>query len=108
MSEQAVTVDAIIARIEAQITASDLWDPPNGVGCTFRVWDGKCSDMPASRTQGDYVVIERIDWNGERVRLLPETRDRIVVALEATASFDWSQADEARAVLVASGLWEGD
>jgi hypothetical protein len=100
-----MTVDEIIRRIEEHLT-TELFDPANKVGDNFIVWCGEPSDNPSSRDYADHITIHNIVWDDGQAKahLLPEDRDRIIEALRRTASFPgWSQAEDARQVLAASG-----
>jgi hypothetical protein len=105
-----VTVDEIVRRIETHITENDF-DPANDIGTDFIVWSGEPSSRTGSRGHADHITIRHIDWDDqERAHLKDHDYHHIIQQLQRTAAFDgWSQAEDAREVLIASGieLWKG-
>ena len=95
------TVEDIARRIEKTITD---WDGPlPAEGIKFISWSGDVSE--SAEYHADHVTIREFDWHDGEARLRAEDRQRIVRSLRLTAAINgWSQADDAAAVLQASGL----
>ena len=95
------TVDAIVQHIENTVTEWEGPWPPTGV--KFISWSGEVSGSVESHA--DHVVLHKFERHGNRARVRPEDRERIVRSLYFTAGFNgWSQAADAAAVLRASGM----